>query len=627
MVASYIKSRLKDCGMAKKGVDKEELQNIQHLHMVCRHKNMKCIHNNIHHTLDDHNDQQQHHHRIHHNDDGSDSIRDADESTQTDDEYCDDEEEEEEQITSDCDDEEIEDEGEPYIEDDENVDDDDFNITDNHLSAHADDGSANSLDKCSTTSTSSTNNNPADSKRVCDCCYCEVFGHGNSPAVPTSRNYHEMRERLRRRLSKKQEKISQLQNGSMLEEKQGDSPNDKVGGVEAVVGSTFDTGYDRVQKRGKQKNPNPVLGDSSIEEILNFINGTKQKQKAQNKKKHKTKTSNNIGNISVDNTKKTKNDSRSSSSSSGKSTNSSGTKEIKHSDKLSQANRAQNHITNPQKRSPPAPEKPRKQRPNAIINHSSNTNGQSTTSKNTSNANSKQNPHHNNLMVNSLPEKQSLKSKKDISSDRSYQALERKNPQTNKQAIISNSSTTAPHDSRQHLSQKSVNSQPMQKPTRNTSIVTSTNPKNGIKSVRHKDNQQDSCQRKQYSDKSDNSKFNSSPLDQRQQTKSDIRSNVPSNNSDIDLDININDTFDDYSLPYVRPEDVFRPSNIDLNDDELDEFERELEAFKRFCFNSKPLKDRVRVQLKDFDRLETLCIRMSDPIGLNQHAVGKIFNR
>merc|ERR1719244_1765947 len=37
----------------------------------------------------------------------------------------------------------------------------------------------------------------------CACCYCEVFGHGGPSVAPVSRNYPEMRERLRLLLSKK----------------------------------------------------------------------------------------------------------------------------------------------------------------------------------------------------------------------------------------------------------------------------------------------------------------------------------------------------------------------------------------------------------------------------------------
>ena len=41
---------------------------------------------------------------------------------------------------------------------------------------------------------------------------------------------------------------------------------------------------------------------------------------------------------------------------------------------------------------------------------------------------------------------------------------------------------------------------------------------------------------------------------------------------------------------------VFAPKDIDLeNDHEMDEDEREIEAFKRFCFNSVPLQEKPKV--------------------------------
>ncbi|XP_066595931.1 uncharacterized protein [Prorops nasuta] len=53
-------------------------------------------------------------------------------------------------------------------------------------------------DSCSTSSSAQR-----DSNRHCDCCYCEVFGHGVPSVAPVSRNYNEMRERLRQLLTKK----------------------------------------------------------------------------------------------------------------------------------------------------------------------------------------------------------------------------------------------------------------------------------------------------------------------------------------------------------------------------------------------------------------------------------------
>ncbi|CAH1782955.1 unnamed protein product [Owenia fusiformis] len=59
-------------------------------------------------------------------------------------------------------------------------------------------------DSCSEQSSSTSTSNQKEGK-YCDCCYCEFFGHGTPPVAPTSRNYAEMREKLRERLRKKNE--------------------------------------------------------------------------------------------------------------------------------------------------------------------------------------------------------------------------------------------------------------------------------------------------------------------------------------------------------------------------------------------------------------------------------------
>uniref|UniRef100_A0A8C8EYH6 FAM193 C-terminal domain-containing protein n=1 Tax=Oncorhynchus tshawytscha TaxID=74940 RepID=A0A8C8EYH6_ONCTS len=53
-------------------------------------------------------------------------------------------------------------------------------------------------------SCASSSNNQKDGK-YCDCCYCEFFGHNAPPAAPTSRNYTEIREKLRSRLTRRKE--------------------------------------------------------------------------------------------------------------------------------------------------------------------------------------------------------------------------------------------------------------------------------------------------------------------------------------------------------------------------------------------------------------------------------------
>ncbi|XP_013395019.1 protein FAM193A isoform X2 [Lingula anatina] len=59
-------------------------------------------------------------------------------------------------------------------------------------------------DSCSEQSSSTSTSNQKDGK-YCDCCYCEFFGHGNPPNAPTSKNFLEMRDRLRLKLKRKNE--------------------------------------------------------------------------------------------------------------------------------------------------------------------------------------------------------------------------------------------------------------------------------------------------------------------------------------------------------------------------------------------------------------------------------------
>uniref|UniRef100_A0A8D8VE04 Protein FAM193A n=1 Tax=Cacopsylla melanoneura TaxID=428564 RepID=A0A8D8VE04_9HEMI len=57
-------------------------------------------------------------------------------------------------------------------------------------------------DQSSVSNQKSSSSNVSD-PRHCDCCYCEVFGHGVPSGAPVSRNYQEIRERLRLLLNKK----------------------------------------------------------------------------------------------------------------------------------------------------------------------------------------------------------------------------------------------------------------------------------------------------------------------------------------------------------------------------------------------------------------------------------------
>ncbi|XP_066497893.1 protein FAM193B isoform X2 [Hoplias malabaricus] len=68
-----------------------------------------------------------------------------------------------------------------------------------------DEDSSSERSSCASSST-----NQRDGK-YCDCCYCEFFGHNAAPAAPTSRNYAEIREKLRSRLTRRKEELPQRQ--------------------------------------------------------------------------------------------------------------------------------------------------------------------------------------------------------------------------------------------------------------------------------------------------------------------------------------------------------------------------------------------------------------------------------
>ncbi|XP_015791297.1 uncharacterized protein DDB_G0271670 [Tetranychus urticae] len=168
------------------------------------------------------------------------------------------------------------DEEEEEYDDDEVEDDDD------------DDDDESCSDQSSTTSTSTSNNQRVDGGRVCDCCYCEVFGHGMPAVAPTSRNYNEMRERLRSRLNKRKAERGRCENRSNV----------------SAIGNDK-----RKEVVGKEDN-------RDLEELLNYIEGTtnrdankpgktkkkkeKQKKKKEKQKDKKSSSSLNIMNSSVD---------------------------------------------------------------------------------------------------------------------------------------------------------------------------------------------------------------------------------------------------------------------------------------------------------------------------------------
>ncbi|KAG7250581.1 hypothetical protein CRUP_010119, partial [Coryphaenoides rupestris] len=85
-------------------------------------------------------------------------------------------------------------------------------------------------DSCSEHSSSTSTSTNQKEGKYCDCCYCEFFGHGGPPAAPTSRNYAEMREKLRLRLTKRKEEQQPRRRGEEQQQAQGAAPERDGGG-------------------------------------------------------------------------------------------------------------------------------------------------------------------------------------------------------------------------------------------------------------------------------------------------------------------------------------------------------------------------------------------------------------
>uniref|UniRef100_UPI00398F4A09 protein FAM193B isoform X2 n=1 Tax=Pristiophorus japonicus TaxID=55135 RepID=UPI00398F4A09 len=120
---------------------------------------------------------------------------------------------------------------------------------------HNADESLEEDDSCSEHSSCTSHSANQKEGKYCDCCYCEFFGHGPPPAAPTSRNYTEIREKLRTRLTKRKEELPQKSsNGSIRE---------------------------------------PPVDERNVEDLLNYINSSEQKPvnsaKAAKRARHKQK--------------------------------------------------------------------------------------------------------------------------------------------------------------------------------------------------------------------------------------------------------------------------------------------------------------------------------------------------
>ncbi|NWI63036.1 F193B protein, partial [Todus mexicanus] len=120
----------------------------------------------------------------------------------------------------------------------------------------ADEGLGEDEDSSSERSSCTSSSTNQKDGKFCDCCYCEFFGHNAPPAAPTSRNYAEIREKLRSRLTKRKEELPQkLGHGSSSGE--------------------------------------PAVDHRNVDELLDYINSTEPKPlnsaKAAKRARHKQK--------------------------------------------------------------------------------------------------------------------------------------------------------------------------------------------------------------------------------------------------------------------------------------------------------------------------------------------------
>lgn len=450
-------------------------------------------------------------------------------------------------------------------------------------------------DESSTTSTSSTNNQP-DNTRVCDCCYCEVFGNGAAPVAPTSRNYNEMRERLRLRLSKRRaEKCERSiqQNGNISKD---DSANDRGGGTQTGTNGT-NTG---------NKSNTPVVDQRNLDELLNYINGKGHQEKSSSKKKDKNKNNNN-------NNKKSNNKNNSHTKSMHKEDkdfekcNNQNHGSTNHNNNNNQHHHNHHYQPNSTGGDPTTSGNKKQQASNSAI-HQNHHSSHSCSSHQQNQLDNHQNNHRSSTISSNraTPE---VNSKQNINLDQQQQHDENYQPPQN--------SPTSNGKQKRKDREKSTNAkdQMSNKTQQNLSVKTISSSNGG--------SSHETCESNLETNHTTSTNANKQANTSNNQNSS---INAATNTESINLSCHQNKATkkepDDNNLS--APEDVFMPRDIDLNDGQLDEMERELEAFKRFCFDSVPLvkKERVRVQLKDSDFFQELNERITNgsTISNQQHA-------
>lgn len=127
---------------------------------------------------------------------------------------------------------------------------------------HFDDACDSVSDSCSEQSSTTSSSNQKEGK-YCDCCYCEFFGHGNPPVAPTSKNYAEMRDRLRLRLKKKNEAKQECHKETCANKRE-------IPKLEPDACTSFVTNHEE-----DSKDPMELKG---LDELIRFINGTEEQK-------------------------------------------------------------------------------------------------------------------------------------------------------------------------------------------------------------------------------------------------------------------------------------------------------------------------------------------------------------
>lgn len=471
-------------------------------------------------------------------------------------------------------------------------------------------------DESSTTSTSSTNGQ-LENTRVCDCCYCEVFGHGVPPTANTSRNYAEMRERLRLRLSKRRaercEKSNQAaeQNKSALENSIVDEGGGGGGGGGKCGVVSSSPAFNEFSGNTGSNKSTGVVDNRNLDELLSYIMGTGQKdndKSSNNKRKDREKGKN----------------SKKNSSNANKSNNNHNHNSHNHNPANKESTSTQSPVNNHLKHT-----NKHNHNQNQVINLKNQVEGdvpknlqtskkqQSGVKKCCDNESCRPNKACEAVSANSKQQKRKENCHKDHISQQQPNQASSKHQTVQPKSISSSSANSQQqqqhhhhhnhhhhhhhHNNNHNLNQQQQHLQQVANSTttQNSDSIVQINISNDKQdcssSITSPTNNQRVASTAIGSNASQTTKLqtNYANSQQRQQSSKQQKSIIGNNKSKLVDDISIE-------------EDIFKPRNIDFDNNELDEVERELEEFKKFCYDCVPLKERPRLQLKDLKFLREL---------------------